>query len=45
MANQVAAEKFYFFRQNLYMLRVFLAQGKLVLQQVTYFLLYRVTPA
>ena len=33
------------FRQNLCMLRVLLAQGKLVLQQVTYFMLYRVTPA
>ena len=43
--NPVVAEKFYFFRQNLYMLRVLLAQGKLVLQQVTYFLLYSVTPA
>ena len=30
-----SSEWFYFFRQNLYMLRVLLAQGKLVLQQVS----------
>ena len=45
VANQVVAEKFYSFRQNLYMSRVVPAQGKLVLQQLTYFLLYSVTPA